>query len=102
MHEKCGLNALDGVLVPCPSPFRRGCNYATASMTERAFSHAFCVSALAALRGATMFSAKTVIFHAIIPLLCRKHLPADFGKLLLHLVAHFSSLLPSCYQHDCK
>jgi len=42
----------------------------------------------------TMFSAKTVIFRAIIPLHCRKHLPADFEKPLLHVFAHFSSLLP--------
>jgi hypothetical protein len=41
-----------------------------------------------------------VIFRAIIPLLCRNHLPADFGKPLLHVFAHFSSLLPPCYQHD--
>jgi len=54
------------------------------------------------MKGATMFSAKTVIFRAIIPLLCSKHLPADFGKLLLHVFAHFSSLLPPCYQHDCE
>jgi hypothetical protein len=26
------------------------------------------------MQGTTMFSAKTVIFRAIIPLLCRKHL----------------------------
>ena len=52
------------------------------------------------MQGATMFSAKTVIFRAIIPPLCRKHLPADFGKPLLHVFAHFSFLLLPCYQHD--
>jgi hypothetical protein len=41
-----------------------------------------------------MFSAKTMIFPAIIPLLCRNHLPADFEKPLLHFLAHFSALLP--------
>jgi hypothetical protein len=41
-----------------------------------------------------------VIFRAIIPLLCRKHLPTYLGKPLLHVLAHFGSLLPTSYQHD--
>ena len=42
------------------------------------------------MQGATMFGAKTVIFRAIISLLCRKHLSADFEKSLLDVSAHFS------------
>jgi hypothetical protein len=49
------------------------------------------------VQDATVFSAKTVVFPAIIPLLCRKHLPADFEKPLLHVCAHFSPYCP-CYQ----
>jgi hypothetical protein len=40
-----------------------------------------------------MFSAKTLIFCAIILLQCPNHLPADFEKPLLHVSAHFSPLV---------
>ena len=63
---------------------------------ERLFARPFSFRT-GGMQDATMFSAKTIIFRAIIPLLCRKHLPADFEKSLLHVCAHFSPYCP-CYQ----
>ena len=65
---------------------------------ERLFARPFSFRT-GGMQDATMFSAKTIIFRAIIPLLCRKHLPADFGKPLLHVFAHFSPLLVLHREH---
>src|SRR6516165_7937318 len=51
------------------------------------------------MQDATMFSAKTIIFRAIIPLLCCNHLPADFEKPLLDVFAHFSPVLALHREH---
>ena len=67
---------------------------------ERLFARPFSFRT-GGMQDATMFSAKTIIFRAIIPLLCRKHLPADFGKPLLHVSAHFVLPLPSGPQ-ECR
>ena len=65
---------------------------------ERLFARPFSFRT-GGMQDATMFSAKTIIFRAIIPLLCRKHLSADFGKPLLHVSAHFSPLLALYREH---